>query len=497
MPTLAYLYDTAQRTFTSVYNLPNQQLGYGHGVATPAPQLLLSLLHPDDQAKIFQTLATRCNGQVSEDEFRLRDAGGKDQWFTAYHRAALKSPDGSQKILGVAFPIERQKSAEARLAEAERQLKILRDSDQHTHDDLHQHRWLLETHKDASSDGVLILSAQGQVLSWNAAFVQMWKLSNDTMAAHTWQTIAAHMETQVQAGWSDFQRAAANNKAQDDTCWEMNLEAGRHLEVYAQVLRDHPDSIDAIRFHFRDVTKNKELEAQLRDHHQEKHQWKKAVGEHEEQKKTYEATLREREKHVKHLEKRLREHEDRFKDIEATLREKDGHHERLKNQLDERERRHAELEETLREKDGHHERLKDQLDERDRRHAELEETLRDHQERLHDLHHMQQRHADNLQASKETMRRLANGVANDFNKILSVVLGNADVLRESLPKDHMAQNYVDEIKQAASHGAELSQRLLAFGRNHILQMVPVDMNRQLSALEPKFHASAAQARMCN
>ena len=489
LPALAYLYDPATRSFSSVNNLPMQQLGYTQAGIAPTPDFLMSLLNAEDDAKIFRTLAARTNGQVSEDEFRLRDADGKDQWFLAYHRATPNNADGTQKILGIAFPIQRQKAAEQRLAEAEKELHALRTSGQQTAGELDHHRWLLGTHKDASSDGALILSAQSQVLSWNPAFVQMWKLSDETMSAHTWQTIAAHMETQVRSGWDDFQRAAASPT---DTCWEMNLEGGRVLEVYAQVLRDHPNSIDAVQFHFRDVTKHKELESQLRDHHEEKQLWQKTLDEHEEHKRSHESTLREREKHSKHLEKRLRDHEERMKEMEAAMREKDGHHQHLTSQLQERDRRHGELEASLREKDGHHQHLTRQLQERDQQREELEADLRDHQERLHDLHESHERHADNLKAGKESMRRLANGIASDFNKILSVVLGNADVLHESLPKDHLAQTYVDEIKQAASHGTELSQRLLAFSRNHLLQMTPVDVNRQLSALEPKIRETLGQ-----
>jgi signal transduction histidine kinase len=62
-------------------------------------------------------------------------------------------------------------------------------------------------------------------------------------------------------------------------------------------------------------------------------------------------------------------------------------------------------------------------------------------------------------------------------------------LRENLPKDHMAQNYVDEIHQAANRGTELSQRLLAFSRNHLLQTVPVEMNEYLMSLESKLQAA--------
>src|SRR5207253_11254218 len=109
--------------------------------------------------------------------------------------------------------------------------------------------------------------------------------------------------------------------------------------------------------------------------------------------------------------------------------------------------------------------------------------------RLHQMHQTHEGAAASLKSSKEAMRRLASGVANECNGVLSVVLGNTEVLRENLPKDHVAQNYLDDIHQAATRGTELSQRLLAFSRNHLLQMTPIDMNAQLASLEPKFQSA--------
>src|ERR1022692_576123 len=187
------------------------------------------------------------------------------------------------------------------------------------------------------------------------------------MSAHTWATIAAHMESQVEAGWDDFRRAATADSAHADSCWEMTLEGERTFEVYAQALKNDPQNVGAIQFHFRDVTRHKDLETQLRDHHDQTRDWQKRLSEHQEHKKSYEANLRE--------------HEKRLKALESQLRDKDQHRE------------------------------------------ELETTLRDHQDRLHQMHETHESHQAALKASKEATRRLASGAANDFNSVLSVVLG--------------------------------------------------------------------------
>ncbi len=334
---------------------------------------------------------------------------------------------------------EKYKFAEARVTELENECADLRAREAKTRTELEQQRWLLGSHSQANSEGVLILSARGEPLSWNPAFVRLWKLSDETMSAHTWQTIAAHMESQVESGWDDFQHAAAPGSPSGDSAWEMTLEGDRTLEVYAQTMHDDPSNAGAVQVHFRDVTRHKGLETQLRDHQAQARGWQDRLSEHAEHQQSYESNLREHEKRLKHLERQLRE--------------------------------------------------------RDAHRDELEGTLRDHQDRLHQMHETHESHADALKASKEATRRLASGVVNEFNNVLSVVIGNTEVLRDNLPRDHVAQNYLDDIHKAAGRGTELSQRLLAFSRNHLLQMAPVELNQQLASLETKFRVALGHVQL--
>src|SRR5262249_7716946 len=125
---------------------------------------------------------------------------------------------------------ESQRAAEARIAELESECERLRTGERRARAEMDHQAWLVTSHRQANFDGVLILSAAGEVLSWNPAFIEMWKLSEETMTAHTWATIAAHMESQVESGWDDFRKATAH-AGESDSCWEMTLEGGRLLEV--------------------------------------------------------------------------------------------------------------------------------------------------------------------------------------------------------------------------------------------------------------------------
>jgi PAS domain S-box-containing protein len=85
----------------------------------------------------------------------------------------------------------------------------------------------------------------------------------------------------------------------------------------------------------------------------------------------------------------------------------------------------------------------------------------------HDLH----------QAHKmEALGRLAGGIAHDFNNLLMVIATRSEMLAEDLSSnpDHTAD--VNEIRQAARRGAQLTQQLLSFSRKDAVPptLVPLD-----------------------
>jgi PAS domain S-box-containing protein len=84
----------------------------------------------------------------------------------------------------------------------------------------------------------------------------------------------------------------------------------------------------------------------------------------------------------------------------------------------------------------------------------------------------------------EAVGHLTGGLAHDFNNLLTVVLGNAETLTEALAHDASLRPLAEMILAAAERGADLTQRLLAFGRQQALEPVAVDIRRQLAQLEP-------------
>jgi PAS domain S-box-containing protein len=76
----------------------------------------------------------------------------------------------------------------------------------------------------------------------------------------------------------------------------------------------------------------------------------------------------------------------------------------------------------------------------------------------------------------EAVGQLTGGIAHDFNNILSVILGNVDLLGVQFKKNREAQETIDTIRRATMHGKDLTGHLLAFSRRRQLNPQPVDVN---------------------
>jgi signal transduction histidine kinase len=87
----------------------------------------------------------------------------------------------------------------------------------------------------------------------------------------------------------------------------------------------------------------------------------------------------------------------------------------------------------------------------------------------------------------ESIGLLAGGVAHDFNNLMSVVIGNLDsaerrlALTETVERSVIARPVAAAL-QGARRAASLTQRLLAFSRQQMLDPQQVDLNRLVSSL---------------
>ncbi len=88
-----------------------------------------------------------------------------------------------------------------------------------------------------------------------------------------------------------------------------------------------------------------------------------------------------------------------------------------------------------------------------------------------------------IQAQKiESIGKLAGGVAHDFNNMLSVIIGHAEIAMGMVHPDNPVHANLQEILAAANRSADLTRQLLAFARKQTIAPRVMDINETVSEI---------------
>jgi len=92
--------------------------------------------------------------------------------------------------------------------------------------------------------------------------------------------------------------------------------------------------------------------------------------------------------------------------------------------------------------------------------------------------------ADELQQAQkmESVGRLAGGVAHDFNNMLGVILGHAELALEKVDSTGPLHNDVINIQAAAQRSADLTRQLLAFARKQTVAPKALNLNDTVAGM---------------
>ncbi len=92
-------------------------------------------------------------------------------------------------------------------------------------------------------------------------------------------------------------------------------------------------------------------------------------------------------------------------------------------------------------------------------------------------------HEQLTQAQKmESVGRLAGGVAHDFNNMLGVILGYAEMALEQVAENQPMYSALHGIQQAAERSADLTRQLLAFARKQTVSPEVLDLNSTVASI---------------
>jgi len=88
-----------------------------------------------------------------------------------------------------------------------------------------------------------------------------------------------------------------------------------------------------------------------------------------------------------------------------------------------------------------------------------------------------------LQAQKmESVGRLAGGVAHDFNNMLAVIQGNAEIALDKVDRIHPVRHHLDQIFKTTQRSADLVRQLLAFARKQTIAPKVLNLNETIQAM---------------
>ena len=109
--------------------------------------------------------------------------------------------------------------------------------------------------------------------------------------------------------------------------------------------------------------------------------------------------------------------------------------------------------------------------------------LRDITERKQTEQEQEKMLAQLTQAQKmESVGRLAGGVAHDFNNMLGVILGHAEMALMQLDPELPLHSDLKEIQRAANRSANLTRQLLAFARKQTIAPKVLDLNETMAGM---------------
>lgn len=82
----------------------------------------------------------------------------------------------------------------------------------------------------------------------------------------------------------------------------------------------------------------------------------------------------------------------------------------------------------------------------------------------------------------ESVGRLAGGVAHDFNNMLSLIIGHAELALEQTDPTRPLHDDLQEIQKAANRSADLTRQLLAFARQQPAELKVLDLNETITGM---------------
>jgi PAS domain S-box-containing protein len=83
----------------------------------------------------------------------------------------------------------------------------------------------------------------------------------------------------------------------------------------------------------------------------------------------------------------------------------------------------------------------------------------------------------------EAVAQLSGGIAHDFNNIVTALIGYANLLLMQLPEENPSRHFAEQVLVTSERAAELTRKILAFGRKKVFNLEPVDISELIAGMK--------------